>query len=67
MKAMFGRRKFILLSILILAAAASPSLLRAERWSRKYINPLPDSAFASIEVRSDGKRVWHLPHHNHTG
>jgi hypothetical protein len=66
MKAMFGRRKFILFSILILAAAAFPSVLRAERWSRKYINSLPDSAFASIEIRSDGKKVRHLPHHDHT-
>jgi competence protein ComEA len=67
MKAMFGRRKFILFSILIFAGTASPSVLRAEKWSRKYINSLPDSAFASIEVRSDGKRARHLPHHDHTG
>ncbi len=63
---MFGRRKFIFLSILILAAVTFPSVLPAEKWSRKYINSLPDSAFASIEIRSDGKKVRHLPHHDNT-
>lgn len=67
MKAMFGKRKYIIFSILIFAAATFPSSLRAERWNRKYINSLPDSAFASIEYRSGGKKVRHLPHHDHTG
>lgn len=39
----------------------------AEEWSQKYINSLPDSAFASVEVTPEGKRVRHLPHHDHTG
>ncbi|MFQ5843075.1 MAG: ComEA family DNA-binding protein, partial [Thermodesulfobacteriota bacterium] len=64
---MFRKRKFIIFSILIFAAVTFPSALRAEKWSRRYINALPDSAFASIEMRSDGKRVRHLPHHDHTG
>ncbi len=64
---MFGKRKFIIFSILVFAAVTFPSALRAERWSRKYINSLPDSAFASIEYNSHGKRVRYLPHHDHTG
>jgi len=67
MKAMFGKRKYIIFSILIFAALTFPSAVRPERWSRKYINSLPDSAFASIEYRSGGKKVRHLPHHDHTG
>ncbi len=39
----------------------------AEEWSQKYINSLPDSAFASVEVAPGGKKVRHLPHHDHTG
>ena len=43
----------------------SPAL--AEKWSQRYINSLPDSAFAAIEITKDGKRIRHLPHHNHVG
>ena len=64
---MFRKRKFIIFPVLIFVAVTFPSAIRAEEWSRKYINSLSDSAFASIEVRSDGKRVRHLPHHDHTG
>ncbi len=64
---MFGKRKFPLLIVLILATLTPPSSLRAERWSRRYINSLPDSAFASIEYNSHGKKVRHLPHHDHRG
>lgn len=39
----------------------------AEEWSQKYINSLPDSAFASVEVTPEGKKIRHLPHHDHTG
>jgi len=39
----------------------------AEEWSQKYINSLPDTAFASVEVTPEGKRIRHLPHHDHTG
>jgi competence ComEA-like helix-hairpin-helix protein len=39
----------------------------AEKWSQRYIDSLPDSAFAVVEVREDGKKVRHLPHHNHLG
>lgn len=64
---MFGKRRSLTLLILIFAAFLSPSILKAERWSRRYINSLPDSAFASIEYTSEGKKVRHLPHHDHTG
>lgn len=39
----------------------------AESWSERYIASLPDSAFASIEIDNDGKKLRHLPHHNHLG
>ncbi len=43
----------------------SPAL--AEKWSERYIDSLPDSAFASVEIAKDGKKIRHLPHHNHIG
>ena len=43
----------------------SPAL--AEKWSQRYIESLPDSAFAAIETDKDGKKIRHLPHHNHVG
>ena len=39
----------------------------AAQWSRRYINSLDDSAFAAIEITSEGKKMRHLPHHDHTG
>jgi len=62
-----GKGKCAILLIFILGTVISPSILRAEKWTRKYINSLPDSAFASIEYTLDGKKVRHLPHHDHTG
>lgn len=43
----------------------SPAL--AEKWSQRYIESLPDSAFAAIETTKDGKKIRHLPHHNQAG
>jgi competence ComEA-like helix-hairpin-helix protein len=43
----------------------SPAL--ADKWSQRYIDSLPDSVFASIEIAKDGKKMRHLPHHNHVG
>ncbi len=43
----------------------SPAL--ADKWSQRYIDSLPDSAFASIEIAKDGKKIRHIPHHNHVG
>ena len=39
----------------------------AEKWSQRYIDGLPDSAFAVVEMREDGKKVRHLPHHLQSG
>lgn len=33
----------------------------------RYIATLDDSAFATIEVDPQGKKIRHLPHHDHTG
>jgi comEA protein len=43
----------------------SPAM--ADKWSERYIEGLPDAAFAAIEIAKDGKKVRHLPHHNHVG
>jgi len=43
----------------------------AAKWTRKFINSLPDSAFAVIEPaypeKSEDKNCRHLPHHNGEG
>jgi hypothetical protein len=39
----------------------------AERWTRQYINSLPDSAFVVVETTPDGKKLRHLPHHDRSG
>ncbi len=57
-------RSFGILGIFLLLVV-SPAL--AEKWNRRYIESLPDSAFASIEITTDGKKIRHLPHHNHIG
>ncbi len=49
----------------LVAMAGAPA--GAERWRRADINALPDEAFASVEVRPDGTRVRHLPHHDAHG
>ena len=51
----------------LLVWLAMPGLAGAEEWSQKYINSLPDSAFASVEMTPEGKKIRHLPHHDHTG
>ena len=58
------RCSFGILGIFLLLVV-SPAL--AEKWSQHYINSLPDSAFASVEMTTDGKKVRHLPHHNQSG
>jgi competence ComEA-like helix-hairpin-helix protein len=55
---------FGLAGILILFIV-SPAL--ADKWSQRYIESLPDSAFAAVEITKDGKKIRHLPHHNHVG
>ena len=39
----------------------------AATWSRKYVNRLPDSAFAAIEQEESGKAIRRLPHHDASG
>jgi len=39
----------------------------AAKWSRRYINRLPDSSFAVIETTPEGKSLRHLPHHDARG
>ncbi len=56
---------FVLLKICIISYFITNAL--AETWSKHYIDSLPDSAFAIIELREDGKKIRHLPHHNHLG
>jgi len=51
--------------VVLLLFIASPA--PAEKWSQRYIESLPDSAFAAIEITQDGKKIRHLPHHNHLG
>jgi competence ComEA-like helix-hairpin-helix protein len=51
--------------VFFLLFVASPAL--AEKWSQRYIESLPDSAFAAIEITQNGKKIRHLPHHNHIG
>lgn len=47
----------------LLLFVISPAL--AQKWSQRYIESLPDSAFAAFEITKDGKKIRHLPHHNH--
>jgi len=58
------RYSFIIAGIFILFIV-SPAL--AEKWSQRYIDGLPDSAFAATEITKDGKKIRHLPHHNYVG
>lgn len=54
-------------AIVLLLVLAMATSVAAQEWSRKYINSLPDSAFAALETTPDGKKLRHLPHHNHIG
>lgn len=56
--------QLICLALLLLFIASSAE---AAKWSRRYITSLEDSAFAVIEVTREGKKIRHLPHHDHTG
>jgi len=55
---------FIIAGIFLLLIVSSAL---ADKWSQRYIESLPDSAFAAIEITKDGKKIRHLPHHNHVG
>jgi hypothetical protein len=53
-----------LLAVLFLSVGLSAA---AEEWSRARVARLPDSAFAVVEIASDGRLLRHLPHHDETG
>jgi competence ComEA-like helix-hairpin-helix protein len=59
------KRWFFRISIIFLLLIVSQA--SAENWSRRYIESLPDSAFAAVEITKDGKKIRHLPHHDHSG
>ena len=61
------RRVAYAMMILLATYAVAPGRASAKRWTRSYINSLPDSAFASVEITPDGKKVRHLPHHDRGG
>jgi hypothetical protein len=65
---LFPYRKRGLLELKRVLNEATASLRTfAEKWDVKYINDLPNAAFAVIEKGySEGKdrRARHLPHHN---
>jgi len=60
----WSRFQVIGLALLPLFIASSAE---AAKWSRRYITSLEDSAFAAIETTPEGKKIRHLPHHDHTG
>ncbi len=61
-----SRSPFQLIGLALLLLFIVPSV-EAAKWSRRYITSLGDSAFAVIEVTPEGKKIRHLPHHDHTG
>jgi hypothetical protein len=61
-------RRCVRLAIVALAVVwLLPRPAVAERWTRQYINSLPDSAFAAVEITYHGKKLRHLPHHDRSG
>ncbi len=56
-----------LLGLTVVLLALLPSAGAAEEWTAARIRQLPDSAFAGIEVRGDGRRIRRLPHHDESG
>lgn len=53
--------------LLIVATALHPHPAPAAEWLSAYTRALPDDAFAAIETAPGGRRLRHLPHHDHTG
>lgn len=61
------RMQKYLLGVAGIALSLFPVAVPAEEWSQRYIQSLPDAAFAVVEITVDGKKVRHLAHHNHLG
>jgi|GEM_PF-928460 len=53
--------------IIAVALLVTGPAAEGAKWSQKYIRRLPDSAFASVELTSQGKKLRHLPHHDAQG
>lgn len=51
----------------IVATALLPLPASAAAWTRRYIDALPDSAFAAVERTPAGVKRRHLPHHDRAG
>lgn len=62
-----AQRRLLLRAATIALVTGLAALAEGAQWSRAYIRALPDAAFASVEVRPDGTKVRHLPHHDHEG
>jgi hypothetical protein len=60
-------RRIGVVGIVVALVIGSLSSVEAAQWTRKYIQRLPDSAFAAIETLASGKAVRHLPHHDAHG
>jgi hypothetical protein len=56
-----------IVSLVVVAGVVAFAPADAKQWTRSYITSLPDSAFASIEMAPDGKKIRHLPHHDRNG
>lgn len=59
----YSRLIVMVLGLVILCA----SFTEAARWSQAYVRQLPNSAFAVVETRPDGKAMRRLPHHDARG
>ena len=59
----YSRLIVMALGLVILCA----SFTEAARWSQAYVRQLPNSAFAVVETRPDGKAMRRLPHHDARG
>ena len=62
-----GPGRFFGTLIIAVALLVAEPAAEGAKWSREYIRQLPDSAFASVETISDGKKLRHLPHHDSQG
>ena len=62
-----GPGRFFGTLIIAVALLVAGPAAEGAKWSQKYIRGLPDSAFASVEITSDGKKLRHLPHHDSQG
>jgi hypothetical protein len=60
-------RRIGVVGIVVALMIGSTSSVEAAKWTRKYIQRLPDSAFALIETSARGKPLRHLPHHDAQG